>query len=1152
MIARWLLGPAGSGKTFRCLTEARAALREAPDGRPLLFITPKQATFQLERQLLADPMVPGYTRLRILSFERLAEFVLDSWGASVPPLLGEPGRLMVLRALLVERQEALRCFRGSAATAGFAQELSQTLRELRQHGIGAGQLRRLAGEAAGQGTILAGKLHDLALLLEAYEGWLDARGLQDEQALLDAATRTLRERLPTESAGSASPAFAALWLDGFAEMTPQEADLLAALVPHCGRATLAFCLPAAPVEASSWLSGWALVEQSYLGLRDRLKGRRGIELVEETLIRSAGKNRFSPGTALAHLEAAWNAPAAFNGDPGPGVRSLACRDPETEVVAAAREILRFVRAGGRFRDAAVIVRSLEPYRPLIQRVFQRYEIPCFLDCRESVAHHPLVELTRTALRVVGLGWRNEDWFAALKTGLLPVAEADIDALENEALGRGWEGTAWRRPVRCPDDPARGERLEALRRRLVTPFLRLASELGNAAGPDAALGAPAESPTAGEPSPDGRLLAIALHAFWRRLRVDRTLAQWSESPGRVAGGRSLLSRPQVHGSVLEQMIEWLRNLALAFAGNPQPLRAWFTVLEAGLANLSVGAIPPSLDQVLVGAIDRSRNPDLRLALVLGLNESGFPAVPPPHRLLTEADRAELVGRGLALSPNRQWRLGRERYYGYIACTRASERLILTHAQQEADGRAVNPSAFIDHVQRLFPALQTEAVAGTPDWRDSVHPVELTSVLLQRARHEVLATGAHPKPPSGLLDRPEFAGLVPLIEVLHDPGAAAGLRPALARRLHGPEDLRLSPTALERFAACPFQFFAHVGLRATERARFEADPRQLGSFAHAVLAQFHAAVRAEGRQWRDLTPDEAEARIEAIAARTRIEFGHGVLEAGARDRFVAQVTGRNLVEFVRTTVDWLRAGNRLDPAAVELRFGGREARFPAWTAPLGNGVCVALTGQIDRVDLASDPATGRRLAVIIDYKSGARSPDPVLMRHGLQLQLPLYLRAFEQLAAGAEEFGPGAIEPVGMFYAGLRPERGIARDRAGVWTEATEDRRRAWQHRGRFVLERLDWLDGGSPGEPGAGQFSFAKNRKPNGNYRDPVSADEFKTLLDEAEEAMKAFARRIVAGETRVDPYRRGLETACDRCLYAAVCRIDRWTHRFRVLAAGKE
>ena len=37
MRATFLLGPAGSGKTFRCLQEARAALSASAEGLPLLF-----------------------------------------------------------------------------------------------------------------------------------------------------------------------------------------------------------------------------------------------------------------------------------------------------------------------------------------------------------------------------------------------------------------------------------------------------------------------------------------------------------------------------------------------------------------------------------------------------------------------------------------------------------------------------------------------------------------------------------------------------------------------------------------------------------------------------------------------------------------------------------------------------------------------------------------------------------------------------------------------------------------------------------------------------------------------------------------------------------------------------------------------------------
>ena len=196
--ARFLLGPAGSGKTFRCLAEIRACLRTAPEGPPLILLAPKQATFQLERQLLADVSLHGYTRLQILSFERLARFVLDELGITQPKFLSDEGRIMVLRALLLRHADELKLFRGSARRPGFAQELGRLLNELQQHQLTSAKLREQAGRE-GLPRELQAKLHDLALLLERYSGWLREHELQDGNHLLDFATAALRDKFKIQN-----------------------------------------------------------------------------------------------------------------------------------------------------------------------------------------------------------------------------------------------------------------------------------------------------------------------------------------------------------------------------------------------------------------------------------------------------------------------------------------------------------------------------------------------------------------------------------------------------------------------------------------------------------------------------------------------------------------------------------------------------------------------------------------------------------------------------------------------------------------------------------------------------------------------------------------------------------------------------------------
>ena len=276
-------------------------------GPPLILLAPRQATFQLERQLLADPVLQGYSRLQILSFQRLAAAVLDQHGARVPPLLSEDGRSMVLHALLARRRNDLEIFQASAGRAGFARQLSLDMRELQRRRLAPESLRALAAQP-GVTEPLRRKLRDLSLLLTDYSGWLREHGLQDADCLLDLAAEALKRSAPPLIADR-------LWLDGFAEMTPQELDLLAAVAPACGNLTLAFCLENIPPPTpSSWLSIWTGVESTCRQCWARLSALPGATLTAEILGRER-PGRFSESPALRHIEASWTRPANFGGGP---------------------------------------------------------------------------------------------------------------------------------------------------------------------------------------------------------------------------------------------------------------------------------------------------------------------------------------------------------------------------------------------------------------------------------------------------------------------------------------------------------------------------------------------------------------------------------------------------------------------------------------------------------------------------------------------------------------------------------------------------------------------------------------------------------------------------------------------------------------------
>jgi len=1091
VLARFLLGPAGSGKTFRCLAEIREILTQSPGGAPLIFLAPKQATFQLERQLLADDELPGFARLQILSFERLARFALETLKLAPPPLLSDEGRNMVLRALLLRHESELKLFRRSARRPGFADELGRLLRELQQHQVTSAKLRALAQNKKSRPE-LREKLEDLALLQERYSQWLEENKLQDADCLLSFAANALRD------ARGSGFRVQSLYLDGFAEMTPQELDLLAAMLPFCENATLAFCLDDAATE-DSWLSIWNTVRQTYQQCRQRVADTPGAKIEIVQLPGNAKKTRFSKNLALSFLEHHWPMVSHSNPSsilhPPSSISISSCINPEAEAVLAVREILKFVRGGNRFRDCAVLVRDLESYHKPLAQTFRRYGVPFFLDRRESIAHHPLAELTRGTLRTMIFDWDHDDFFAALKAGFCAAEETDIDRLENAVLEFGWRGKKWREPL--PD-----ESFERIRKRILPPFERVYGQFAKL-----------------DFKPNGGQLADIFRRLWDELGVEKILEKWST----VEESQSTAGQAAIHGGVSEQMNALLDNLELGLGGASLLLREWLPIIESGLAGLTIGVIPPVLDEVLVGAVDRARNPDLKFTLVLGVNESVFPAVPASRVILTDADRDELQ---IALGPGLREQAARERFYGYIACTRASEKLAVTFSRNTADGTVLNPSAFIGHLQRIFPGLEIAEFKNEIGLEEIESAAEIAPLIFD-IPDEI----------------PGLADLRQALAELREPDPRENLTASVAARLYGPT-LRTSVSRLEEFAQCPFRFFVRSGLRAEERKVFELDARERGSFQHEVLKRFHEGIIAGGKRWRDLTPQQARDLIGQIASELIEHYRSGLLNETAQSRFAARALTGALQDFVAVTISWLREQNQFDPIASELDFGSKESPQAAWEIALEDGRKLALTGRIDRVDLCRD-ANRDALVVVLDYKSSQKKLDAVFVEHGIQLQLLAYLNVLRHWKEPHPIFGADKLVPAGVFYINLRGqfENGSSRDE--VLGGGDESQRIAYRHTGRFDTGALEQLDS----KRARDQFNY--RLKNDGTlYAGSTEAlphAEFQKLLDRVEVQLREFGDAIYAGRANVDPYRKGQQKACEYCDYKPVCRIDPWTHKYRVL-----
>ncbi len=1151
MAVEFLIGPAGSGKTHGCLAQVRQALSTSPDGLPLLWIAPKQATFQLERQILALD-VRGFTRLQVLPFDRLARWILAEVRAPVCDMLSEEGRMMVLRALLLRHETDLRAFRTSARSSGFPAQLSQVLRELHRTGAGSEQLRQvqLPGHS---GAALADKLHDLSLLLRAYRDWLDNNHLRDADDSLGMAAAALTQARKT---GSTPPRFAALWLDGFAEMTVPELDLLAAVLPGCEMATLGFCLDNIPCPTAGTRppstsatpqdhSLWGVTASTYLRCLDRVQAlglTTSVRLLSGPDSEAPMPPRFRASPAIAHLAAAWSQPEAATSPagcgvagPGCGVNLVECADPEAEALLAVRLIQRHVRGRhARYRDISVIVRRMDGYGHLLQRAFRRHGIPFFADHREPMGHHPVAELTRSALRMPTFNWVHEEWLGALKSGLVSDNPVLVDNLENAALRHGLRGDDW---LRIADYQVTA--------RLSPDVVRCLEK------PLAAFGAFRDVVRHSSPV-NGRVLADALRALWDRLGIAETLSRWQAA----ADDLPPLFRA-IHHTAWEQIHAWCDSFAVAFADIALPMRDWLAIAESGLSRLTLGVIPSSLDQVLIGAIDRARQPEVTLTLVLGLNEGEFPAPPAAPALLNRAERQALAEGGLDLGWGPLQQAAREAYYAYIACTRSGGELCVTWSRRGFDGKSRARSSAAERVLTLMgwkanqPAESGDATAfdgRLKAFSGNPRPDEAGSLS------ELLECPGWPRslPASLPADNPARTAArridVLLEQLRPDHGEAERrlARPAIDL-LHPLGELVSSVSALENFAECPFRHFAKHQLHLGERKEFEADAAGAGTLLHAILKRFHDETIAHGRRWRDWTDADAARRVRELGAEILAGPDHGALRQNAIARWETIQDIDQLAVAAAQMVSW-SSTCRFDPFLAELTFGDDPgARVPAWTLDLGVGRTLRIRGSVDRIDAVPLPGGGLGLAVF-DYKSTAKSPNRAQLEQGMELQLLAYL-AFatispEVAALVCPESDPRiAARPAGGFYVPLAPKLGaVART-----DDAEQPRRRHLEsltHLGRGDRELLEIFDS----SPGCGARGWQHSRQFKPSHF--VVSQDFEALLSGVVKWLKQHGRQILEGTIGVLPARYGAgRTACDYCDYRAFCRFDRLQGEFRPVTA---
>ncbi|WP_123039804.1 helicase-exonuclease AddAB subunit AddB [Cohnella candidum] len=1142
MSLRLVTGRSGSGKSRFVMDEIRGKLREDPQGSPLVLLVPEQATFEAERTMASTPGLGGFLRVQVLSFRRLAYRVLQETGGLAVIPIHENGKAMLLHKVLETRREQLKLFRGGPSEAGLIARLNELLTEWKRYAVSADRVADAAGGGFGgaETPLLADKLHDLSLIYGDIEKELAGRWMDGEDMLA---------RLAVGAASSDWLAEAEIWLDGFHGFTPGELAVIEGLLRRAKRVTVALCVdkPFGAGERPDELHPFHPTAETSARLCE-LAVAANVPVEPPVVLDPPSGPRFAGNPALAFLERNWERRTAVWQDdpevlrpehPSCGLSLHAASNRRAEAEAAVRDMLRRVREEGfRWRDLAVFVRRMEDYADLLSTVLSDYGIPYYLDGKAPVAHHPLVEFIRSALECAVGGWKSEAVFRCAKTDLLGTPErrvtrGEIDRLENYALAAGIDGWRWHddrlwRPLSRGDLEEEGEagarreseadELIRIRDALLTPVRTLEKRLNKA--------------------DSVRALCEALYGFLEETGAADVLESWSLADA-AAGqpGRAVMHRPLWDGvmNVLDQLVELM--------GDAKPDVPLFAgMVDSGLEELKLGAVPPSLDAVLIGSPERTRSDRLKIVYFLGVNDGVLPMRIPENGLLSEPERERLSEAGLEMAPGAKRRLLDERFLAYLAFATPSVHLWVSWPLADDEGSGLLPSEWIRRLRRRFPGLPVTLEAAEPQPGDpeekqldfAVQPGRALTHVLTRLRQ--LRGGESPSPGwwsvyNWLMEREEWRGrLSRLLVSLRYKNEERPLAAETSSLLYG-DRLLASVSRMERFVACPFRHFASHGLRLRERRLYRVDAPDIGQLFHAALRQTTEKLFAPDAGSVDAAVWQAEAAaaVERLLPRVQSQIllsshRHGVMARKLRD-IVAQASAM-LGEQARLSA--------FRPVGLELGFGP-DAPLPPLSLDLGNGRAMDIAGRIDRVDAAETPEG--LLLRIMDYKSGAVKLKLDEVAHGLTLQMLTYL---DVVVTHAPHWLGKPANPAGVLYFHVRnPLLPTANGMSPAEAQAAMLK--------QFRMQGLVLADGETVKlmdtslEAGPKSTVIPVEFKKDGTFsaRSQIAdRSQWDVLRSSVRGQIRKIGKRIVEGDVAIAPYRMEKRSPCAHCEYRPVCQFD--------------
>ena len=1145
-------------------------IKEISHAKHPIVLIPESFTLACETEIVKRSRDHGIFDLQIFSPSSLVREIRELTGHGNKKPISAAGQNMIIARILHHNQEKLQYYRDSVSQPALAQKIANQLNDFTRARLTADFLRGF--QPASRRT--KAKVEDMALLWDDYNQilgnqyedvagqWLSALShigesgiLQDAQLLIygfDYITHDILNLIQIAATGENAPTEVVIGLisddvgpdrDIFRSANDSVLSLIYYLREHKfakfsvqKESVYPPCDPGiAYVEKCIYATGPFASEKIY-------------EKKDETIV-------IRPDPAQAKQQAANDLKRTPIPDDMSHVRAYYAKNSYLECQHACQTLIDWHRNGVRWEDMAIAVCEQNTLPSLLPLTLSAAGIPFNAKQDQPILMSGYAQYVLSLLRVLRLNFCQNDVLRMLKTGFTALSETDVMDMENYARKHGIHRNRWLKPFHIPEketEKEQAEHMEALRRQIVDPIVTLKSYLSSK-------------------ECTGKQAATVLFQFITDMGIYEKLLAQEEAFAEQGDDLGIDRNRQVWTAINEL----LDSVATFIGDEPLPMHDLCTMLEASLSSKSIKSLPQLSHAVMVAPPQMFFSSGVRCMIVMGLQENELSSgggilsdnernqleqyiedenreyykqqYTGPDDMMLPAENLDTENGGIPDVAGKKAQnlarpfskigqslldlAARQKQDVYQAVSLAREQLMISCSSAKPSGGVLTQSTAFKRLSGQIAEKNPENVTGglmNTDIRPFAPAFALETLAVKLRETKDSADGfLHGDKPDDLLWQNALGSLylseqwkartTGMLNGLHVSVSTPGLTPEQAKALY--QGHAMSISRVETFSSCPWRHLLQYGLDLFPNATFQFERNEQGTFNHDVIQMFlEEAMKLP--EWPNISEKQENMILSRVLNERVKKWEGGIL----RSDIVHRYQGLGIIHGVRTAVASMMRSFRQQPhflpMAAEVPFGMSDENSRIQLPPIfiktSDGKTVAFSGKIDRIDRLTMP-DGTNYFMIIDNKMSSREVKQNSLMSGLQLQLPLYIRAAQNGLKGFEAAG-GLYQPVkDVLVDSEDGEKIIAQIDKDLQTSG-------------IILDNKDIQESVKPVKIG--------RKSDTNDIINVVTGEEMNNVCDSAEGVAAERIDRIHGGETSPKPVQDGLQSPCSYCDHPDACPYD--------------